>query len=61
MAYQVLDQMVSSPGRDYTRDQLKQWAFTVALETTHKVGEVAAMLDEQRHKEIQRIIGVMVE
>jgi len=61
MAYQVLAQMVNSPGWDYMPDLVKQRAFTVALEKTHKAGEMAAVSDEQRQKEIQRIIGVVGE
>ena len=48
-----------SPGWDYLPDLVKQRAFTVALEKTHKAAELAALSDEQRQKEIQRIFGVV--
>jgi len=56
-AYQVMQQMVESPGWDYMPDIVKEKAFKMAFERSNQAGKFAALSDEQRQKEIQRIVG----
>jgi len=57
MAYNVLHQMVNSPGWDYMPDLVKERAFKVAFERSNLAGKAAALSIEQRQAEVHRIVG----
>lgn len=61
LAYNVMSQMVHSPGWDYVPDLVKQKAYQIAFERSHQAGKAAALTDEERQVEIRRIINTVSE
>ena len=55
LAYQVMDQLVNNPLWAAMPDMAKQKAFETTFEHANQVGKAAALSDEQRQQEIQRI------
>ena len=55
MAYRIMDQMVNGPTWDGMPDLVKERAFKTVFERSHELGKAAALSDEQRQVEIQRI------
>jgi hypothetical protein len=59
LAHSVMDQLVNSPSWATMPDMVKAEAFKLALSKGAQVGKVAALSDEQRQAEVQRIVAAV--
>lgn len=56
-AHQIMSQMVKSPTWDQTPDAIKARIFQVVFEKSNRLGSLAALSDNQRQQEIERVMG----
>jgi len=57
LAYQVLDGMVNGPAWESMGEEAQKKAFKLVFERTKAAGKAAALTDEQRQKEVDRIMA----
>jgi hypothetical protein len=59
LAHRIMEPIVANPGWAQTPDMIKQEIFQHAMAEGERMGKVAALSDQQRQAEIQRIIGAV--
>lgn len=56
-AHQIMSQMVNSPTWDHIPDVIKAKIFQAVFEKSNRLGSLAALSDDQRQQEIDRVVG----